>query len=168
MKSNIAVIGSDSGDTTLSSSVLKIAESIGRRIAQKGGVLLCGGRGGIMEAACKGVKKEGGISVGILPSTKLEANQYVDIGLPTGLGHMRNYLVVNTADAVIAVCGRYGTLNELSYAIIQQKPLILVKGTGGIVDEIINDTSLLLQGKKFSIASSAEEAVTLAYQKIKH
>lgn len=102
-----------------------VAEEVGRQIARRGAVLVCGARGGVMEAACRGAKAEGGITVGILPGTdRREANAFVDIPIVTGLGEARNAIVVRTADAVIAVSGGYGTLSEIGFALKMGRPVV--------------------------------------------
>jgi uncharacterized protein (TIGR00725 family) len=164
MRTIIAVCGSDADDTQLSAAALAAAEKVGRGIAQHGGVLVCGGRGGVMQAACKGAKEEHGVTVGLLPDTKDEANEFVDIPLPTGLGKRRNFLVVSAADAVIAISGRWGTLSEISYAMIFGTPLVLVSGTGGCVEELIQGRLMQNTESKFHIAGSAEEAVEIAFR----
>lgn len=164
MKRLISICGSDGDDDGLPRCALEIAEEIGKLIAQKGGVLVCGGRGGIMRAACKGAKEANGITVGILPVSKDEANEYVDIAIPTGLGNMRNFLVANTGDAVIAIGGRWGTLNEISFDMILGRPLILVKGTGGCVDKIIEKEIMQHIESTYYIAETAEEAVEKAFE----
>ena len=115
-----------------------------------------------MRAACKGAKEENGVTIGIMPFSKEEANEYVDMPIPTNLGNLRNFLVVNSADVVIALGGRWGTLNEISFAMILRKKLILIKGTRGCVDEITNKN--IMQGieSNYYIVSSAEEAVEKA------
>jgi len=163
----IAVCGSDGDDPNLSEYAIKTAEDVGRYIAQNHGILICGGRGGIMKAACRGAKKENGITVGILPNTKDEANEFVDIPIVTGLGHRRNFLVVNSADAIIAIGGRWGTLNEVSFAIIFDKPLILIKGTGGIIDKIISNDFQDFFNSRCFIVDSAKEAVDKAIGEVK-
>ena len=117
----MAVIGSAS----CSPEVARSAEGVGRQIARCGAVLVCGGRGGVMEAACRGAKAEGGTTVGILPGLdRQEANAYVDIPIVTGLGEARNAIVVRTADAVIAVSGGYGTLSEIGLALKMGRPVV--------------------------------------------
>ena len=102
-----------------------MAEQVGRQIARRGAVLVCGGRGGVMEAACRGAKAEGGTTVGILPGfDRQEANAYVDIPVVTGLGEARNAIVVRTADAVIAVSGGFGTLSEIGLALKMGRPVV--------------------------------------------
>jgi uncharacterized protein (TIGR00725 family) len=101
------------------------AAEVGRLIAERGAVLVCGGRGGAMEAACRGAKEVGGLTVGILPGPdRSEANPFVDVVLPTGLGEARNALVVGAADAVIAIGGGYGTLSEIALALKVGKRVI--------------------------------------------
>jgi len=101
------------------------AQEIGRLIAEGKGVLVCGGLGGVMEAACKGAKDGGGTTVGILPSDdRRHANPYVDVAIATGMGEMRNALIVRTADVVIAVGGEYGTLSEIAFALKIGRPVV--------------------------------------------
>lgn len=167
MKKTISVCGSDSGDQKLSNHALKTAEEVGKNIAKKDAVLVCGGHGGIMKAACKGCKKNNGLTIGILPYNKEEANEYIDIAIPTTIGNVRNFLVAKSGDAVIAIGGRWGTLNEISYSMISKKPLILIKGTGGCVDEIIKGNIMQNIESQYYIAESAKEAVNIALDKIK-
>ena len=88
-------------------------------------MLVCGGRGGVMEAACRGAKSGGGTTVGILPGDRRsDANPHVDVALATGLGEARNALVVRAADALIAVGGEYGTLSEIALALKAGKPVV--------------------------------------------
>lgn len=98
------------------------AYATGQLVAKKGHVLVCGGLSGVMEAACKGARNAGGITVGILPGTE-GGNPYLDIVIRTGLGHARNILVVLSADAVIAVGGEYGTLSEIAIALKSCRPV---------------------------------------------
>jgi uncharacterized protein (TIGR00725 family) len=159
----VAVCGSDADDVHLSLTMLEAAEKVGFGIAQKGGILVCGGRGGVMEAACRGAKTAHGLTVGLLPDSKLEANAFVDVPVPTGLGMRRNFLVVSAADVVIAIGGRWGTLSEICYAVIFEKPVVLVVGTGGCVDELAAGF-LMKENRSFlHVASSAEEAVQKAF-----
>ncbi len=119
----IAVIGGSriEGD----SKVYDIARKVGQHIAKRKAILVCGGLTGVMEAACRGAKDEGGLTIGILPSTESStANQWVDIKIPTGLGYARNALVVLSADSVIAIDGAEGTLSEIGYALTYAKPLV--------------------------------------------
>ncbi|MDR4504023.1 MAG: TIGR00725 family protein [Candidatus Scalindua sp.] len=121
----ISVIGSGSHEGDLDEEVLGIAKEVGREIALRGAVLVCGGLGGVMLAAAKGAKDGGGITVGLVPGENPDsANPYIDISLPTGLGHARNVLVAYSGDAVIAISGSLGTLSEISFALMKEKPII--------------------------------------------
>jgi uncharacterized protein (TIGR00725 family) len=98
---------------------------VGRALAEAGAVVVCGGLGGVMEAACRGAKEAGGTTVGILPGhDRAEANPYVDVAIATGFGEARNALVVRAADALIAVGGEYGTLSEIALALKARKPVV--------------------------------------------
>jgi uncharacterized protein (TIGR00725 family) len=163
MKRLISVCGSDGADGHLSNYALEVAEEVGKLIAQKGCILVCGGRGGVMKAACKGAKEGNGLTVGILPESKEEANEFVDIPIATGLGNRRNFLVVTAGDAVIAISGRWGTLNEISFSMIFKKPLILVKGTGGSVDKIIEEHLMQNIESAYYVVDSAKDAVEKAF-----
>jgi uncharacterized protein (TIGR00725 family) len=103
----------------------KLAEEVGRELAKRGAVLVCGGLGGVMEAACRGASAEGGTTIGILPGDDSQAaNPHVQIPIATGMGYARNIAVVRSAGAVIAVGGSYGTLSEISYALQGGTPVI--------------------------------------------
>jgi uncharacterized protein (TIGR00725 family) len=117
----VAVIGgANAGDEDRSR-----AEAIGAALARAGATVVCGGLGGVMEAACRGAKAEGGLTVGILPGNdRAAANPWVDVAIPTGLGETRNALVVQAADVIVAVGGEYGTLSEIALALRAGKPVI--------------------------------------------
>jgi uncharacterized protein (TIGR00725 family) len=101
------------------------AESVGRELGARGAVVVCGGLGGAMEAACRGAKDAGGTTVGLLPGLdRRDANPYVDVAVPTGLGEARNALVVRAADALVAVGGGYGTLSEIGLALRAGKRVV--------------------------------------------
>jgi len=120
-KKTIAVIGG--GPCTKKEA--KLAEEVGRELAKRGAVLVCGGLGGVMEAACRGASSEGGTTIGILPGDDSRtANPHVQIPIATGMGYARNIAVVRSAGAVIAVGGSYGTLSEISYALQGGTPVI--------------------------------------------
>jgi uncharacterized protein (TIGR00725 family) len=101
------------------------AEEVGRQLARKGAILVCGGLGGIMEAVCRGASSEGGTTIGILPGDdRQSANPYVQIPIVTNMGYARNVAVVKSAQAVIAIGGSYGTLSEISHALQSGIPVI--------------------------------------------
>jgi uncharacterized protein (TIGR00725 family) len=105
------------GASDASAEQLEAARAAGRRLAELGAVVVTGGRGGVMEAASRGAKESGGLTVGILPGfDRSDANDYVDVALPTGLGEMRNALVARAGQAIVAVGGAWGTLAEIAFA----------------------------------------------------
>ena len=109
----VAVVGPSKADAAC----LAAAEEAGRLLAEADAVLICGGLGGVMEAACRGATAAGGLTIGLLPGTeRAEANAYVTVALATGLGEMRNALLVRCADAVIAIGGSAGALSEIALA----------------------------------------------------
>jgi uncharacterized protein (TIGR00725 family) len=119
----IAVIGA----SKCSKKLRDMAAQVGKYIAEHGGIIVCGGMGGIMEGAARGAKEGGGVTIGILPTDdKSDANPYIDFAIPTGFGEARNIIVVRTADVVIALPGKYGTLSEMAFARLFNKPVISV------------------------------------------
>jgi uncharacterized protein (TIGR00725 family) len=105
--------------------VVVAAEAVGRELAARGAVVVCGGLGGAMEAACRGAKEAGGTTVGLLPGLdRRDANPHVDVAVLTGLGEARNALVVRTGDALVAVGGGYGTLSEIALALRTGKRVV--------------------------------------------
>ena len=151
----IAVIGG----SRASRQDIEAAEAVGRELAKRGAVVVCGGLGGVMEAACRGASAEGGLTVGILPGeSRKDANQYVQIPVVTGMGYARNVAVVKSAQAVIAVGGSYGTLSEIAHALQSGVPVIGV-----------NTWSLSKDGKpnrSIILADSADDAVEKAFDLI--
>ncbi len=137
----------------------KLAEEVGAELARRGAVLVCGGLGGIMEAACRGAVAEGGLTIGILPGDSArDANTCVQIPIVTGMGYARNVIVVKSAQAAIAIGGSYGTLTEIGYALQNGIPVI---GLG--------TWSLLRNGKEdkgIIPAETAAEAVAMAFDAI--
>jgi uncharacterized protein (TIGR00725 family) len=124
----------------------RTAEEVGRGLAEAGVIVVCGGLGGVMEAACRGAKAGGGTAVGILPGASREdANRYVDVAIPTGLGELRNGLVVRAADALVAVGGEFGTLSEIALALKARKPVVALGGwelarDGEPIDAVVRAT----------------------------
>lgn len=131
------------------------AEEVGRLLAEAGAVVLTGGLGGVMAAASRGAKGAGGLVVGILPgSDRAAANEHVDVALATGMGEMRNALIVRSADAVIAIGGEYGTLSEIAFA-LKTDTRVVSLGSWDLVAAGADAADLL-------VADSPEEAVRLA------
>ena len=117
----LAVIGGGEASPDL----LALAREVGREVARRGAVLLCGGLGGVMAAAAQGAGEEGGVSIGILPDPdRSRANPYLTYSLPTNLGHARNVLIAHSADALIAVDGSHGTISEAAIALKLGKPVV--------------------------------------------
>lgn len=121
MRPYIAVVGSGEADAAL----FEAAGAVGRELGARGAVLVCGGLGGVMEAACHGARQAGGTTVALLPGTdRSAANEYVEIAIATGMGELRNGLIVRTADAVIAIGGEWGTLSEIGLAMKRGIPVV--------------------------------------------
>ncbi len=134
-----------------------LAQEVGQLIGARGGMVVCGGLGGVMEAACRGAKQAGGLTVGILPGgDAASANPYVDIPIATGLGDARNVIVVSTAEVVIAIGGGVGTLAEIAFALRRLKPVIGL-GTWKL------ERNRFPSGAQFVEVSTAAEAVDKAW-----
>ena len=154
----IAVIGGGS----CSQEEARLAEEVGRQLAGQGATLICGGLGGVMEAACKGASAEGGTTIGVLPGDdRHSANPHVQIPIVTGLGYARNVTVVKSARAVIAVGGSYGTLSEISHALQSSVPVIGL-GTWSISRRGQEDKAII---SAQSPAEAVEKALKLAASK---
>jgi len=139
----ISVIGEGKCDQK----TYQTAYDVGQLIAERGAVLVCGGLGGVMEAACKGAKSQNGLTVGILPSEDRKwVNPYVDVAIPTGLGEARNALVARCADAVVAIGGQFGTLSEIALALKMGKPVVGIE-TWELIKNQITDRSIMVAGK---------------------
>ena len=151
MKPMVAVIGSAS----CTPHQAELAERVGRLIAERGVVLVCGGRGGVMEAACRGAESAGGTTIGILPGNdNREGNPHLTIAIPTGLGEARNALVARAGQAVIAIGGAYGTLSEIALALEAGRRVVGL-GTWKAMDHADRELEIL-------ISEDPEEAVELA------
>jgi uncharacterized protein (TIGR00725 family) len=122
------------GTSTASPELYELARETGRLLAERGCIVVCGGRGGVMEGVCRGVDEGGGVSIGLLPTALSEANPCVTIPLVTGLGELRNVAVASAGQAVISIGGAYGTLSELGFAMRQGKRVVGL-GTWQIRDE---------------------------------
>ena len=126
-----------------------LAEAVGRELAKRGAVLVCGGLTGVMEAACRGAAIESGLTIGILPGADpADSNPYVQIPVATGSGYARNIAVANSAQAVIAIDGDYGTLTEIGFALKSGIPVIG-----------LNTWSLYRNGEQDKSIIKAEDAV---------
>ncbi len=121
----VAVIGGHTRNTT--DNAMQLAEAFGKALALRGYGVVCGGGDGVMEAACRGVRSVGGLSLGILKSNSAaDANPWVEIAIPTSMDVASNNVIVWAACAVVAFEGRYGTLNEVALALDFRKPLLLL------------------------------------------
>jgi len=153
----IAVIGG----SKCSPQEAELAEEVGRELARQGAVLVCGGLGGIMAAACKGASSEGGVTIGILPGgSRQAANPYVQIPIVTNLGEARNVVLVKSAEAVIAIGGGYGTLSEIGHALRNGIPVVGLN-TWSLSRNDQSDNSIIL-------AQDPAEAVNKAIGSIKN
>jgi len=131
-QSIIVVIGGRKCDEE----IRQLAYLVGKGIAERGAILLCGGKNGVMEAACHGAYDAGGLTIGILTGEDdSEANSFVKIVIPTGIGVARNSIIIRTCDAAIAIGGKYGTLSEIAYCLEFRKPVCSLKSweIGGVV-----------------------------------
>jgi uncharacterized protein (TIGR00725 family) len=143
----VAVVGSGAASPELA----RVAGEVGRLLAERGCVLVCGGLGGVMEASARGAKEAGGTTIGVLPGeSRVEANRWIDHAVATGIGHARNLAVVASGDAVIAVGGEWGTASEVAFARKLGRPVVLL-GHGPAID-----------GEGIHRAETAAEAVELA------
>ena len=157
----VLVIGSD-GDHC-PETVYDTAREVGAQIASRGAVLVTGGLGGVMEAACKGAKERGGTVVGILPHEEMSyANPYCDIVIPTGIGFARNHITAYSADTAIVVGGGAGTYIEACVAYQKGKPIVALAGTGGTADKIADTYLDDRKTVKVLSASTPKEAVDRA------
>jgi hypothetical protein len=146
----IGVIGAGECEST----IYRLAQEVGREIALRGAILVCGGLGGVMEAAARGAAGEGGLTLGILPGPSTRhANPYIRVPVATDMGQARNVIIVHTADALIAVSGGAGTLSEIGHALKVGKPVIglqTIPGLEGILyvtnaQEAVEQALTLLQ-----------------------
>ncbi len=132
-----------------------MAEEVGFLVAKRGAALICGGLSGVMEAACRGAKRAGGLTIGVIPTiVKADANPHVDVVIATGMGTARNVIIVRSADAIIAIDGSFGTLSEISHAFEQGKRVVSLGSWDMRKIDIPEDL--------FQEARDPEEAVKLA------
>ncbi len=141
------------GGSVVPADIYEEARKVGRLLAERGAVVICGGLGGVMEAVCRGAKEGGGLTIGVLPgTTAAEANAYVDIAIVTGLADARNVIIARTASVLIAVDGEYGTLSEMAFGLKFGKPVVALRSWN--IDPRVLP------------ASTAEEAVSLALEQV--
>ena len=161
----ILVIGnSDDGCTTEHE---KAAYEIGRRIAEAGAVLISGGLGGVMRASCRGSHDAGGLAVGILPQENhAAANEFCDIVIPTGMGLTRDFVDAMAADGIIIVGGGAGTLSEACAGYMHGRPMVAVRGTGGVADQVAGEYLDHRRRQRVGEADSAEESVRMILEMI--
>jgi uncharacterized protein (TIGR00725 family) len=130
-KYQIAVIGYNKDRCTDHSR--NIAFEVGKEIARSGSILICGGLGGVMEAACRGAKENDGLTIGIIPQEEFSfANKFCDIVICTGIGFARDIIVATSADGIIAIGGGVGTMIELAVGYLKNKLMVVVAGSGGV------------------------------------
>ena len=152
----IAVVGPSDADDALR----EIAYAVGKLLAQREAVVMTGGLGGVMAAASHGARDAGGLVVGLLPSSDpADANEFVDVAIPTGLGELRNGLLVRSVDGVIAVGGSWGTLSEIALAMRTDTPVVCLLGWK-ISDQENAPVSLVT-------ATSATEAIDVLFRAMK-
>ncbi len=151
----ISVIGGSRAEE----SDLEQAEAAGRAIAEREAILICGGLGGVMEAACRGAVEAGGRTVGILPGNQPDmANPYVQIPIVTGMGEGRNVLVAKSGNGVLAIDGRFGTMTEIGFALKSNRPVAAL-GEWKLAD--VNPSR-----DQFLRASSPQDAVEWLFEQV--
>lgn len=144
------------GGCSCSKKTASLAARLGRFIAEQGWILVCGGRGGVMEAACRGAYSSGGVTIGILPgNSQSEGNPYLTYRIITGLGEMRNSLIVKTSNIIIALAGSFGTLSEIALANLHRVPVVGLDTWD--IDSITNNSEPALAAK----AKTPEQAVKM-------
>ena len=157
----IAIIG----DSRASKEACQFAEELGAAVAKLGFAVVTGGRGGLMEAANKGAQEAGGLSIGILPSASInEANAFCNAVIPTGIGHARNTITVLSCDAIVSIGGGAGTLSEICFGWIYQKPIFLIKQFDGWSQKISDQQIDTKYSTKTVTCSSIEDVI----EKLKH
>jgi uncharacterized protein (TIGR00725 family) len=171
MLTTIGVIGKNeqNADDPVAEETMRSAHEVGRLIAAGGGVVVTGGLGGVMAAASKGAKEAGGLTIGFLPSMdRTSANPHLDLVFPTGLGKARNLLTARGCNALIMIGGGCGTLNELTIAYAEGRPVVVLRGSGGWsdrIEQVLYDGRFLDERKTVAVsfANSPEEAVETAF-----
>jgi len=164
-KRQILVVGNNENGST--PELEKVAYETGLEIAKSGSVLITGGLGGVMRAACHGAKDADGLTVGIIPQNDPSfANEYCDIVIPSGIGLARDFLNALSADGVIIIGGGSGTLSEACAAYMHKKPIVAIKNTGGIAEMFTDKYLDHRQNVKIVGVDSPKEAVKYILGKI--
>ena len=160
MNHQVAVIGQGILDDA---SIYDLTVEIGRELAKNNLIVICGGKGGAMEAVCKGIHEKNGLSIGILPSIDPnEANPFVKVRIPTNLGENRNYIIIQSAEIIICIAGQSGTRMEAEYTLKMRKPLITIPKTGGVSKEFSEKHK-----DKVHVASSSKEVIEIIKKELK-
>jgi uncharacterized protein (TIGR00725 family) len=155
----IAVIGAGSPNADSEAQAL----AVGREIARRGAVLVCGGLGGVMAAAARGAREAGGLSIGVLPGSDAHhANPWIDIPIATGMGDGRNLIVASAGDAVVAIGGQLGTLSEICFALLRGRPVVTLGSWD--LDGVQDARRLESAGAVLEAAETPEQAVTRALE----
>lgn len=162
----VAVVGHDKNVEEIH---LKIAEEVGKEIAKRNGIVLCGGMyRGVANSSAKGAKSENGLTVGIIPGNDLsEVSEFIDIPILTGMGFARNQIISFSCDVMIAIGGGVGTLCEMAYAYAYSKPIIVIQELEGLPEGFIGKYMDDKKTVKIIGAKNAKEAVDLAFKMVK-
>jgi uncharacterized protein (TIGR00725 family) len=164
-KIQLLIVGNNENGST--PDLEKIAYETGMEVAKSGSVLISGGLGGVMKAACHGAKDGGGLTVGIIPQNDASfANEYCDVVIPSGIGLARDFLTALASDGVIIIGGASGTLSETCAAYMHKKPIVAIRNTGGIADKYADQYLDHRKQVKISGVSSPKEAVQSLLAKI--
>ena len=164
-KIQILIVGNnDNGSTP---DLEKVAYQTGMEVAKSEAVLITGGLGGVMKAACRGAKDGGGLTVGIIPQNDPSfANEFCDIVIPSGIGLSRDFLTALSADGVIIIGGSSGTLSETCAAYMYKRPIVAIKNTGGIAERYADQYLDHRQNVKIIGVTSPKEAIKVIFDKI--
>jgi hypothetical protein len=161
----ILVVGNNENGCT--PELEKIAYEVGQEIAKSNSVLITGGLGGVMKAACNGAHDAGGLTVGIIPQNDPSfANEYCDVVIPSGLGLARDFLTALSADGVIVIGGGSGTLSEVCASYMHKKPIATLKNSGGIATQFADQYLDHRQNVKIVGVSTPKEAVSYVLSQI--
>ncbi|OLC92052.1 MAG: TIGR00725 family protein [Thaumarchaeota archaeon 13_1_20CM_2_39_20] len=161
-KIQILIVGNNENGST--PELEKVAYETGIEVAKSEAVLITGGLGGVMKAACLGAKDGGGLTVGIIPQNDPSfANEFCDIVIPSGIGLARDFLTALSADGVIIIGGATGTLSETCAAYMHKRPIVAIKNTGGIAERYADKYLDHRQNVKIIGVTSPKEAVKVIF-----